>query len=82
MRKLQVLFPEPQLRRLREIARNEDRPISELIRIAVDAWLEKSSSSTWTVRGRQMPVFHGGRIRMSSEHLREIAYTDRAETGE
>ena len=42
MQKLQILFPEPVLRRLRELARKEDRPVSEIVRKAVDAWIEKT----------------------------------------
>ena len=82
MRKLQILFPEPQLRRLREIARSEDRPVSELVRIAVAAWLEKMSPAPRPPRSREVPLFHGGRILVESERLRDAAHDDRVGTGE
>lgn len=39
MKKLQILFPESQLHRLRSMARRQGRPVSELVRAAVDTWL-------------------------------------------
>ena len=41
MEKMQILFPEPQLSRLRQLSRAEDRPVSELIRSVVDFWLAR-----------------------------------------
>jgi hypothetical protein len=45
MEKMQILFPEPQLRRLRQLSRTEDRPVSELIRSAEDFWLTRSTDT-------------------------------------
>lgn len=76
MEKIQILFPEPQMRRLRELARLEDRPISEVVRRAVEAWLERQPperrSDTPT-----LPIFHGGSVRIPSDHLRDAAFADR-----
>jgi predicted DNA-binding protein len=82
MQKLQILFPEPQLRRLRELSRKEDRPVSEIVRKAVDAWIEKNEPMTEAHRKKRIPTFHGGRIKVRAEDLRDIAYTDRASPGE
>lgn len=43
MEKIQILFPEPQLARLRQAAKLMDRPVSELVCSAVDAWLEANA---------------------------------------
>jgi hypothetical protein len=77
MQKLQILFPEPVLRRLRELAKKEDRPVSEIIRKAVDAWIEKTEPPTESQQAKQIPAFHGGRIKARFENLRDIAHQDR-----
>jgi len=76
MRKLQILFPEPQLRRLRDLAKREDRPVSEVVRKAVDAWLDRMSPGH--TQAQAAPVFHGGRIGIGHERLRDVAHADRA----
>ena len=82
MQKLQILFPEPQLRRLREMAKKEDRPVSEIVRKAVDAWIEKKGPTTEAQRKKRIPTFRGGRVRVRAEEMRDIAYKDRAGLGE
>ena len=77
MRKIQILFPEPQLRRLREAARREDRPLSEIVRRAADAYLERLPSAGEWSRPPVVPVFDGGRILARPEDFREAAYVDR-----
>lgn len=44
MQKIQILFPEPQMRRLRDAAADEDRPISEVVRRATESWLDAPSA--------------------------------------
>ncbi len=46
MEKLQILFLEPQLNKLREIAKREDRPVDELVRNAVRFWIHCYSTDT------------------------------------
>ena len=77
MQKLQVLFPEPQLRRLRDLARREDRPVSEVIRIAVDAWLAKVDPDHREEGSPKIPVFRGGEITMAPHLLRDAAHSER-----
>jgi hypothetical protein len=82
MRKMQILFPEPQLRRLRELARQEDRPVSEIVRRATEEYLARlpparaSSAQAGTV-----PVFNGGRTLAGPERFRELAHEDRTGSG-
>jgi len=76
MKKLQILFPEPQLRRLRNLARRQDRPVSELVRGAVDLWLDRYSTETEAVR-EQAPSYHCGAILADSAELRKLANEDR-----
>jgi predicted DNA-binding protein len=82
MQKLQILFPEPQLRRLRELAKKEDRPISEIVRKAVDAWIEKTEPLNEAQPKKRIPTFRGGRIKVRAEDMRDIAHKDRTGPGE
>ena len=76
MEKLQVLFPKPQLDRLRRIAGARDRPVSELVRAAVDAWLERQGESADEAR-ENPPAYHCGDVLMPPDRLRDAAYGGR-----
>jgi hypothetical protein len=76
MKKLQILFPEPQLHSLRKIARSQDRPVSELVRAAVDAWLARHEPYSGEVR-EEPPSYNCGKILVEPEELREAANGDR-----
>ena len=78
MRKVQILFPEPLLKRLREVARREDRPLSEVVRRAAEAHLERLPSGPRRPGGLRVPVFDGGRVLAGPEDFRELAYAERA----
>ena len=77
MEKLQILFPAPQLARLRHVAKVQDRPVSELVRAAVDAWLEQHASPPHRVR-EAPPRFGLGAMAVEAADLRERAWEDRA----
>ena len=51
-----ALFPEPQHRRLRDLAQREDRPVSELVRSAVDLWLSRHEADVPEVHD-DPPIF-------------------------
>ena len=76
MQKLQILFPDPQMDALRRLARIEDRPISELVRRAVDRDLEQRSallrrtSDTTPV----FPTFDGGRVLAAASRMKSLLY--------
>jgi hypothetical protein len=73
MEKIQVLFPEPQLNRLRRLAKAEDRPVSDLVRSAVEFWLARYGSSTASEIRETPPVYNCGKILTSSKDLRKLA---------
>jgi hypothetical protein len=79
MEKMQILFPEPQLARLRQAAKVMDRPVSELVRAAVDAWLAANAPAPRQVR-EAPPVYGLGEIQSPAETLRDRAWEDRAES--
>ena len=77
MQKIQILFPEPDMRRLRELARREDRPVSEIVRRATEAWLERSALTCVPMETRAIPVFHGGATLVLASAMRDAAWQDR-----
>ena len=77
MQKLQILFPEPQLSRLRRIAGGQDRPVSELVRSAVDLWLERHEGWEETAVQEAPPSYQCGSILAKPEDLRMLANEDR-----
>ena len=76
---MQILFPEPQLARLRQAAKVMDRPVSELVRAAVDAWLAANAPAPRQVR-EAPPVDGLGDMQSSAETLRDRAWEDHAES--
>jgi hypothetical protein len=80
---VQVLFPEPDLRRLRRLAAEEDRPVSEIIRRATEAWLDRCVAGRKPSETARVPTFDGGAVLARASSLRGIAWADRcAESGE
>lgn len=77
MQKIQILFPDPQMKKLREIAKRQDRPISDIIRRATEAWMDRISDEYTAENQPAVPVFQGGKILTPSADLREKARGDR-----
>jgi hypothetical protein len=74
MQKIQVLFPDPVMRRLRAVAEQEDRPVSELIRRAVERLLDQSSAKPQ--QPKAFPTFHGGEVMVKAGDLKSAIYGD------
>lgn len=74
MQKIQILFPNPLMGRVRAVAEEEDRPVSEIIRRAVERFLEMRPEKP--IQHRQVPTFRGGEILVSAEYLKEAIYDD------
>ena len=47
VQKLQILFPNPLMGRVSAVATEEDRPVSEVIRRAVERFLEMKPEKSW-----------------------------------
>lgn len=75
MQKMQILFPDPLMRRLREVAKAEDRPVSEVVRRAVEQALRQKGPGRRA--GRVLPTFRGGRVRVSAGEMKDAIYEDR-----
>jgi len=74
MQKIQILFPDPVMRKLKEFAATEDRPISEIVRRAVERVLQQSPLPSGP--GKKFPTFHGGGVRISAADMKQELYGD------
>jgi hypothetical protein len=74
MQKIQILFPDPIMARLRRLAKIQDRPVSEIVRRAVEETLAKSPEPSGTKR--QIPSFRGGKMLCSAAELRDRLYRE------
>lgn len=75
MQKLQILFPDPIMRKLRAVSQAEDRPVSEIVRRAVERLLMQRTATPPTPKP-SFPVFHGGGVLVSASHLKQEIYSD------
>ena len=78
MQKIQILFPDPVMERLRAVARAQDRPVSELVRRAVDRMLEQCPFPA-PAKPARFPTFHGGSVLVAPDRIREMLHDPRDE---
>ncbi|MFA7346037.1 MAG: hypothetical protein WC003_17195 [Terrimicrobiaceae bacterium] len=62
------------MRKLKEFAAIEDRPISEIVRRAVERALQQSPLPS--APGKKFPTFHGGGARISAAEMKQEIYGD------
>jgi len=72
MQKLQILFPDPMMKRLREVADREDVPLSELVRRATALWLDRLPRIETKVR--PVPVVNAGRCLLDADAMKEALH--------
>lgn len=70
---MQILFPDPVMARLRAVARQQDRPVSELVRRAVDRLLEQAPAIPAKPPAR-FPTFRGGGVQVEAGRLKEVLH--------
>lgn len=73
MQKIQILFPDPVMKRLRDVARQQDRPVSELVRRAVDRFLEQVPA-VQPQQPARFPTFHGGGVLVEAGRLKDVLH--------
>ena len=78
MQKIQILFPDPQMEALRRLARIEDRPVSEIVRRAVERDMELRAGLLHrpesVVPG--FPTFDGGKVLTSASRMKSVIHDD------
>ncbi len=60
--------------RVRAVAEEEDRPVSEIIRRSVERFLEMRPEKP--TRHPALPTFRGGKILVSADSMKEAIYDD------
>jgi uncharacterized protein (DUF934 family) len=70
MQKIQILFPDPVMERLRAVARHQDRPVSDVVRRAVDRLLEQIPAVP-PKKPVKFPTFRGGGVLVDADQLRD-----------
>lgn len=74
---MQILFPDPVMDQLRQTARLEDRPVSEIVRRAVERHLAQlSPAEARCTRAPAFPTFSAGPIRTDAARMKEVLYED------
>ena len=78
MQKIQILFPDPLMDTLRKLAKIEDRPVSEIVRRAVDR--DVAQRYGMLRRGSALPpafpTFDGGPVLVSAAKMKSIIHGD------
>jgi hypothetical protein len=72
MQKLQILFPEPMMSKLRKVAKQEDLPVSEIIRRAAELWLKRFPDQVSSQK--KVPTIDAGECLMSAQDMKEALY--------
>jgi len=78
MQKIQILFPDPLMEMLRKLARTEDRPVSEIVRRAVDRDIEQRAGLLQRPRASTpaFPTFDGGKVRVTAAKMKSVIHGD------
>jgi hypothetical protein len=78
VQKIQILFPDPLMDSLRQLARIEDRPVSEIVRRAVDRDLAQRSGMLRrdSSPAPAFPTFDGGKVLVSAARMKSMIHGD------
>ena len=74
MQKLQILFPDPMMVRMRRVAKRIDLPVSEVVRRATEQWLERFPEETKAAKN--VPLVDAGKCLVSAAEMREAIYEE------
>lgn len=72
MQKIQILFPDPMMERIREVAKREDVPLSEVIRKATAMWLDRFPDEE--PGPKRVPVVDAGRCLLDADAMKEALH--------
>lgn len=73
MQKIQILFPDPMMGKLREASEQQDIPISEIVRGATAMWLDRFPQKKVAER-KAVPVINAGRCLLDAEQMKDVLY--------
>lgn len=72
MQKIQILFPDPLMKRMRSLAAQIDLPVSEIVRRATERWLDRIPEAPR--HSLKVPTVDAGRCLVSAKKMRDAFY--------
>ena len=72
MQKIQILFPDPLMERMRRTAERIDLPVSEIVRRATERWLDRIPDAPR--QNLKVPTVDAGPCLIAAEEMREAFY--------
>ena len=74
MQKLQILFPDPLMVKMKRVAGQVDLPVSEVVRRATEQWLERFPDQPKSMKS--VPLVDAGKCLVSAAEMREAVYEE------
>lgn len=69
---MQILFPDPMMEKVRQIAKDEDVPVSEIIRKALTLWLNRLPDKE--AQDKRVPVIDAGKCLLDADGMKEALH--------
>ena len=76
MQRMQLLFPDEMMERLKEVAKQEERPVSEVVRRSIEEFFLRCPTKRRVKNSVDQLAIDLGEIRVSAGELREVIYED------
>jgi hypothetical protein len=76
MQRMQLLFPDEMIARLKEVSREEERPVSEVIRRSIEEFFMRYPKGKKQKITVDQLAGHLGEIKVGAANLREVIYED------
>jgi predicted DNA-binding protein len=73
---MQLLFPDEMIARLKEVSREEERPVSEVIRRSIEEFFMRYPKGKKRKISVDQLTGHLGEIKVSAADIREVIYGD------
>lgn len=75
MQRMQLLFPDPMMERLKTLAREQERSVSEIVRRSIEEFLKRCPAEDSKMKVEEIAA-DLGKIRIKSDTMREVLYGD------
>jgi metal-responsive CopG/Arc/MetJ family transcriptional regulator len=76
MQRMQLLFPDEMIARLKEVSRQEERPVSEVIRRSIEEFFMRYPKDKKRKITLDQLAGHLGEIKVSAADLKDVIYRD------
>jgi hypothetical protein len=76
MQRMQLLFPDEMIARLKEVSRQEERPVSEVIRRSIEEFFMRYPKGKKRKITLDQLAGHLGEIKVSAANLKDVIYGD------